>query len=76
MIRGETPHFDYVAAECARGVLNVSALTGVPVTFGVLTTDDAEQALARAGGPAGNKGFDAARAALEMIDLLEGLGDG
>ena len=76
VIRGETPHFDYVAAECARGVLNVSALTGVPVTFGVLTTDDAEQALARAGGPAGNKGFDAARAALEMIDLLEGLGDG
>jgi len=75
VIRGETPHFDFVAAECARGVLNVSALTGVPATFGVLTTDDAEQALARAGGPAGNKGFDAARAALEMIDLLERLGD-
>ena len=73
VIRGETPHFDYVAAECARGVQNASALTGVPVTFGVLTTDSAEQALARAGGKSGNKGFDAALAALEMVPLLERL---
>jgi 6,7-dimethyl-8-ribityllumazine synthase len=73
VIRGETPHFDYVAAECARGVQNASALTGVPVTFGVLTTDSAEQALERAGGKAGNKGFDAALAALDMVPLLERL---
>jgi 6,7-dimethyl-8-ribityllumazine synthase len=73
VIRGETPHFDYVASECARGVQNVSAITGVPTTFGVLTTDTAEQALERAGGRVGNKGFDAAAAALEMIGLLESL---
>jgi len=73
VIRGETPHFDYVAGECARGVQNVSALTGVPASFGVLTTETAEQAMERAGGKAGNKGFDAALAALEMIPLLEDL---
>jgi 6,7-dimethyl-8-ribityllumazine synthase len=73
VIRGETPHFDYVAGECARGIQNASALTGVPVTFGVLTTDTVEQALDRAGGKAGNKGFDAALAALEMVPLLERL---
>jgi 6,7-dimethyl-8-ribityllumazine synthase len=71
VIRGGTPHFDYVARECARGVAEVSAQTGVPAIFGVLTTDDAEQALDRAGGSAGNKGRDAALAALEMASLLE-----
>jgi 6,7-dimethyl-8-ribityllumazine synthase len=76
VIRGGTPHFDYVAGECARGVANVTLMTGIPVTFGVLTTDDAEQAMARAGGSEGNKGRDAALAALEMIDVLERLGNG
>lgn len=76
VIRGGTPHFDYVAGECARGVANVTLMTGIPVTFGVLTTDDAEQAMARAGGAEGNKGRDAALAALEMIDVLERLDNG
>ena len=70
VIRGETPHFDYVAGECARGLSRVMLDTGVPVAFGVLTCDTAEQALARAGGEAGNKGTDAALAALEMANLL------
>jgi 6,7-dimethyl-8-ribityllumazine synthase len=69
VIRGETPHFDYVAGEAAAGVGQVARAADVPVTFGVLTTEDAEQALARAGGKAGNKGWDAALAALEMADL-------
>ncbi|MGH8398337.1 MAG: 6,7-dimethyl-8-ribityllumazine synthase [Gammaproteobacteria bacterium] len=73
VIRGETPHFDYVAGECARGVEQVALDTGVPVAFGVLTCNTAEQALARAGGAAGNKGADAAMAALEMADLLRKL---
>lgn len=76
VIRGGTPHFDYVAGECARGVANVTLMTGIPVTFGVLTTDNAEQAMARAGGAEGNKGRDAALAALEMIDVLERLENG
>lgn len=71
VIRGETPHFDYVAGECARGVARVALDTGVPVSFGVLTTDTAEQAMARAGGAAGDKGRDAARVALEMADLVD-----
>jgi len=73
VIRGETPHFDYVATECARGIRKVGEDTGVPAIFGVLTTDDAEQALARAGGAAGDKGRDAARAGLEMADLLDAM---
>ena len=73
VIRGDTPHFDYVAGECARGVSLVSADTGVPAIFGVLTTDTVEQATDRAGGSRGNKGRDAALAALEMADLLAGL---
>jgi 6,7-dimethyl-8-ribityllumazine synthase len=73
VIRGETPHFDFVAGECARGISNVSTLTGVPAIFGVLTTDTAEQAMERAGGAVGNKGWDAALAALEMVSLLEEL---
>ncbi|MEZ5066696.1 MAG: 6,7-dimethyl-8-ribityllumazine synthase [bacterium] len=70
VIRGETPHFDFVAAECARGVADAGRDFGLPVIFGVLTTDNSEQAMARAGGAAGNKGRDAALAALEMAELL------
>jgi 6,7-dimethyl-8-ribityllumazine synthase len=66
VIRGETPHFDYVCAEAARGIQQVGVETGVPVAFGVLTTDTLEQALARAGGEHGNKGYDAAMTAIEM----------
>ena len=74
VIRGETPHFDFIAAEAARGLGAAARATGVPITFGVLTTDTAEQALARAGGAKGNKGWDAALAALEMADLFRRLG--
>jgi 6,7-dimethyl-8-ribityllumazine synthase len=73
VIRGETAHFDYVAGECARGVQEVGLETGVPCVFGVLTTDTLEQALDRAGGAHGNKGWDAAVAAMEMAGLLESL---
>ena len=70
VVRGETPHFDYVAAEAARGVGEVARRFDLPVSFGVLTTDDMAQALARAGGGHGNKGFDAAVTALEMVHVL------
>jgi 6,7-dimethyl-8-ribityllumazine synthase len=70
VIRGSTPHFDYVAAEVSKGVANVGLDTGVPVIFGVLTTDTIEQAIERAGTKAGNKGFEAAMSAIEMADLL------
>jgi len=73
VIRGETPHFDYVAGEAARGLNRVALDHGVPVGFGLLTTDTAEQALARAGGDVGNKGAEAAEAALEMADLFRQL---
>jgi 6,7-dimethyl-8-ribityllumazine synthase len=73
VIRGETPHFDYVAAEVAKGVAHVSAETGVPVAFGVLTTNTLEQAIDRAGTKGGNKGFDAATTAIEMANLLRAL---
>ena len=73
VIRGETPHFDYVAAEAAKGVAHVSAETGVPVAFGVLTTNTLEQAIDRAGAKGGNKGFDAAMTAIEMANLLRTL---
>ena len=66
VIRGNTPHFDYVAGECARGLQQVALDTGLPVAFGVLTTDNHEQAEARAGGHHGNKGYDAAMTAIEM----------
>jgi len=69
VVRGSTPHFDYVAGEVAKGVAQVSLTTGLIVTFGVLTTDTLEQALDRAGGKAGNKGADAALSALEMVSL-------
>lgn len=71
VIRGATPHFDYVAAEVSKGIANVGLESGVPVIFGVLTTDTIEQAIERAGIKAGNKGFDAAMAAIEMANLLE-----
>jgi 6,7-dimethyl-8-ribityllumazine synthase len=73
VIRGETPHFDFVAGEAARGLAAASADFDVPVGFGLLTTDTLEQADARAGGAHGNKGWDAALAALEMADLFERL---
>ena len=70
VIRGDTAHFDYIAGEASRGLANVSIDTETPIGFGVLTCDTDEQAEARAGGDHGNKGFDAAVAALEMVDLL------
>ncbi len=73
VIRGATPHFDYVAGEVAKGTAQVMLDTGVPILFGVLTTDTIEQAIERAGTKAGNKGSDVAIAALEMINLLDGL---
>ncbi len=69
VIRGETPHFDYVAGEAAKGVSNVSLETGVPVMFGVVTTDTVEQAINRSGLKAGNKGYEAAMAAVEVANL-------
>lgn len=73
VIRGETPHFDFVAGEAARGLADASSDADLPVGFGLLTTDTLEQAMARAGGPHGNKGWDAAVAALETADLLDQL---
>ena len=70
VIRGATPHFDYVAAEMSKGIAHVMLETGLPVLFGVLTTDSIEQAIERAGTKAGNKGADVALAALEMVNLL------
>ena len=73
VIRGATPHFDYVASEVAKGVAQVSLASGVPVAFGVLTTDTIEQAVERAGTKAGNKGFDAAMTAIEAANLFRSL---
>jgi 6,7-dimethyl-8-ribityllumazine synthase len=73
VIRGGTPHFDYVAGECARGLMDVSLRRGRPVVFGVLTTDTVEQALERAGPGEGNKGHDAAMACLNMLHLQQAL---
>jgi 6,7-dimethyl-8-ribityllumazine synthase len=73
VIRGETPHFDYVASEAAKGIAHVASETGVPVAFGVLTTNTLEQAIDRAGAKGGNKGFDAAMTAVEMANLLRTL---
>lgn len=71
IIKGSTAHFDYVSAELSKGIANVSLETGIPVIFGVLTTDNIEQAIERAGTKAGNKGSDAAKAAIEMANLLK-----
>ena len=71
VIKGSTPHFDYVSAEVSKGVAQVSLQAGVPVVFGVLTTDNIEQAIERAGTKAGNKGADAAKSAIEMANLVK-----
>ncbi|MCP4270745.1 MAG: 6,7-dimethyl-8-ribityllumazine synthase [Gammaproteobacteria bacterium] len=73
VIRGGTPHFDYVAGECAKGLGQISMKKGIPISFGVLTTDSIEQAIERAGTKAGNKGEEAAMSALEMVNLLNNL---
>ncbi|HUU09773.1 MAG TPA: 6,7-dimethyl-8-ribityllumazine synthase [Phycisphaerae bacterium] len=74
VIRGSTPHFDYIANEVAKGVAQVGLATGVPTIFGVITTDTIEQAIERAGTKAGNKGADAAASAIEMANLLDQIG--
>jgi len=71
VVRGHTPHFDFVAGECTKGLAQVSLESGVPVGFGLLTTDNLEQAIERAGTKAGNKGVEAASAALELVRVLE-----
>ena len=73
VIRGATSHYDYVCAEVSKGVANASLNTGVPVLFGVLTTDTIEQAIERAGTKAGNKGAECAQGAIEMVNLLRGM---
>ena len=73
VIRGSTPHFDYVAGECVKGISSVSLKHGIPVSLGVLTVDTIEQAIERAGTKAGNKGAEAALSAVEMVSLLRGL---
>ena len=75
IIRGGTPHFEYIAAEVSKGIAAVNLETGVPVIFGVITADNLEQAIERAGTKAGNKGFDAAESAIEMANLLTSLGE-
>jgi len=74
VIKGATPHFDYVCAEVSKGVAQISLQTGLPVMFGVLTTNNIEEAIERAGTKAGNKGADVAFGALEMIDLIKNIG--
>ncbi|MFC1541880.1 6,7-dimethyl-8-ribityllumazine synthase [Candidatus Latescibacterota bacterium] len=75
VIRGETPHFDFVASETAKGIAHSSLETGIPIIFGVITTDSVEQAVDRAGTTAGNRGFDAAMAAIEMSNLMGKIGE-
>ncbi len=71
VIRGETPHFDYVAGESAKGISELALGSGIPVIYGILTTDTVEQAVDRAGGKSGNKGYDAAVSAIEMVNLFK-----
>jgi len=73
VIRGATPHFEYVAAEVSKGIASVSIETGVPVSFGIITSDTIEQAIERAGSKAGNKGWDAAMTAIEMAQILKNI---
>jgi len=73
VIRGDTPHFDYIAAEVSKGIAQSSLNSGIPIIFGVITSDSIEQAIERAGTKAGNKGWDAALAAIEMADLIKKL---
>jgi 6,7-dimethyl-8-ribityllumazine synthase len=70
VIRGATPHFDYISAEMTKGIAQVMLDTGMPISYGVITTDTLEQAIERAGSKSGNKGFDAALAAIEMVNLM------
>ena len=76
LIRGSTPHFDYIASECSKGIGQAAINSGVPVTFGVITTENIEQAIERAGTKAGNKGAEAAGAAIEMANLMKSLPGG
>lgn len=76
VIRGETPHFDYIASEVTKGIGQVALDTGIPVTFGVLTADTLEQALERAGAKAGNKGWDAAQSAIELTNVIHQISGG
>jgi 6,7-dimethyl-8-ribityllumazine synthase len=71
IIRGDTPHFEYIAAEVSKGIASVGLDTGTPIIFGVLTTENIEQAIERSGSKAGNKGFDAANAAVEIVNLFK-----
>lgn len=73
IIRGATPHFNYISSEVAKGIASASLQTGVPVTFGIITSDTIEQAIERAGTKAGNKGWDAALSAIEMVNLFENM---
>ncbi|MGC8667619.1 MAG: 6,7-dimethyl-8-ribityllumazine synthase [Chthonomonadales bacterium] len=73
LIRGETPHFDYLAAEVTKGIAQVALQSGIPVTYGIITVENLEQAIDRAGAKAGNKGAEAAMAAIEMADLLRNM---
>ena len=70
LVRGHTPHFEYIAAEATKGIAQITQATGVPVSYGIITADTLEQAIERAGTKAGNKGWDAALSSIEMIDLL------
>ncbi len=74
LIRGQTPHFDYIASEATKGIAHAALSTGVPASYGLITADTLEQALERGGSKAGNKGWDAALAAIEMADLFQRLG--
>ena len=74
VIRGGTPHFEYVAGECTKGIAQVSMEHGLPISFGVLTVDSIEQAVERSGTKAGNKGEEAAMSAIEMVDLIDQIG--
>jgi len=76
VIRGETPHFDYIAGEVSKGLAQIASESGIPVAFGVLTTNTLEQAIDRAGAKSGNKGFDAAMSAVEMANLMRRLREG
>jgi 6,7-dimethyl-8-ribityllumazine synthase len=76
LIRGATPHFEYISSEVTKGIAQVSLQTGIPVIYGILTTDTIEQAIERAGTKGGNKGFNAASAAVEMINLFKEIGNG
>jgi len=71
VIRGATPHFEYISAEVTKGIAKVTLDSGIPISFGILTTDNIEQAIERAGTKSGNKGWDAAMAAIEMVNLLK-----